>query len=77
MIYPTNLKTPMAPAQNGIRHLINNTRTDEREVFLAAYSRRREGKEDNAWIAKSSAGAKGSLQQNEPVTHYSYSLLDW
>nr|XP_002198364.1 tubulin--tyrosine ligase [Taeniopygia guttata] len=59
VIYPTNLKTPVAPAQNGIRHLINNSRTDEREVFLAAYSRRREGKEGNVWIAKSSAGAKG------------------
>ncbi|NXW48092.1 TTL ligase, partial [Nyctiprogne leucopyga] len=59
VIYPTNLKTPVAPAQNGIRHLINNTRTDEREVFLAAYSRRQEGKEGNVWIAKSSAGAKG------------------
>ncbi|PKU29895.1 tubulin--tyrosine hypothetical protein [Limosa lapponica baueri] len=59
VIYPTNLKTPVAPAQNGIRHLINNTRTDEREVFLAAYNRRREGKEGNVWIAKSSAGAKG------------------
>ncbi|XP_009270891.1 PREDICTED: tubulin--tyrosine ligase [Aptenodytes forsteri] len=59
VIYPTNLKTPVAPAQNGIRHLINNTRTDEREVFLAAYNRRREGNEGNVWIAKSSAGAKG------------------
>lgn len=59
VIYPTNLKTPVAPAQNGIRHLINNTRTDEREVFLASYNRRREGKEGNVWIAKSSAGAKG------------------
>lgn len=61
VIYPTNLKTPVAPAQNGIRHLINNSRTDEREVFLAAYNRRREGKEGNVWIAKSSAGAKGSF----------------
>ncbi|XP_058690659.1 tubulin--tyrosine ligase isoform X2 [Poecile atricapillus] len=59
VIYPTNLKTPVAPAQNGIRHLINNSRTDEREVFLAAYNRRQEGKEGNVWIAKSSAGAKG------------------
>lgn len=60
VIYPTNLKTPVAPAQNGLRHLINNSRTDEREVFLAAYGRRREGGEGNVWIAKSSAGAKGS-----------------
>ncbi|XP_005042861.1 PREDICTED: tubulin--tyrosine ligase [Ficedula albicollis] len=59
VIYPTNLKTPVAPAQNGLQHLINNSRTDEREVFLAAYNRRREGKEGNVWIAKSSAGAKG------------------
>ncbi|XP_043840024.1 tubulin--tyrosine ligase [Dromiciops gliroides] len=62
VIYPTNLKTPVAPAspsKNGIRHLINNSRTDEREVFLASYNRRKEGGEGNIWIAKSSAGAKG------------------
>ncbi|XP_061481507.1 tubulin--tyrosine ligase isoform X2 [Rhineura floridana] len=59
VIYPTNLKTPVAPAQNGIHHLINNTRTDEREVFLASYQRRKESGEGNIWIAKSSAGAKG------------------
>ncbi|KAM7172150.1 tubulin--tyrosine ligase isoform 5-T5 [Macrochelys suwanniensis] len=59
MIYPTNLKTPVAPAQNGIRHLINNSRTDEREVFLASYNKRKESGEGNVWIAKSSAGAKG------------------
>ncbi|XP_037752240.1 tubulin--tyrosine ligase isoform X3 [Chelonia mydas] len=59
MIYPTNLKTPVAPAQNGIRHLINNSRTDEREVFLASYNKRKENGEGNVWIAKSSAGAKG------------------
>lgn len=61
VIYPTNLKTPVAPAQNGLRHLIHTARTDEREVFLAAYARRQEGKEGNVWIAKSSAGAKGSF----------------
>uniref|UniRef100_A0A8D0H4L5 Tubulin--tyrosine ligase n=1 Tax=Sphenodon punctatus TaxID=8508 RepID=A0A8D0H4L5_SPHPU len=59
VIYPTDLKTPVAPAQNGIRHLINNTRTDEREVFLASYHKREESGEGNVWIAKSSAGAKG------------------
>ncbi|XP_043368325.1 tubulin--tyrosine ligase isoform X2 [Dermochelys coriacea] len=59
MIYPTNLKTPVAPAQNGIRHLINNSRTDEREVFLASYNKRKENGDGNVWIAKSSAGAKG------------------
>lgn len=59
MIYPTNLKTPVAPVQNGIRHLINNSRTDEREVFLASYNKRKESGEGNVWIAKSSAGAKG------------------
>lgn len=61
MIYPTDLKTPVAPAENGIHHLINNTRTDEREVFLASYNRRKESGEGNVWIAKSSAGAKGSF----------------
>ncbi|KYO22275.1 tubulin--tyrosine ligase isoform X1 [Alligator mississippiensis] len=59
VIYPTDLKTPVAPAENGIHHLINNTRTDEREVFLASYNRRKESGEGNVWIAKSSAGAKG------------------
>ncbi|XP_030053971.1 tubulin--tyrosine ligase [Microcaecilia unicolor] len=59
VIYPTNLKTPVAPVQNGIAHLMNNSKTDEREVFLASYNRREENEEDNVWIAKSSAGAKG------------------
>ncbi|KAH0622801.1 hypothetical protein JD844_025483 [Phrynosoma platyrhinos] len=59
VIYPTNLNTPVAPAQNGIHHLINNTRTDEREVFLASYQKKKESGEGNVWIAKSSAGAKG------------------
>ncbi|XP_006005111.1 tubulin--tyrosine ligase [Latimeria chalumnae] len=59
MIYPTNLNTPVAPARNGLHHLKNNPRTDEREVFLASYNRRKESSEGNVWIAKSSAGAKG------------------
>ncbi|XP_013907809.1 PREDICTED: tubulin--tyrosine ligase [Thamnophis sirtalis] len=59
VIYPTNLKTPVAPAENGLQHLINNTRTDEREVFLSSYQKRKESGEGNVWIAKSSAGAKG------------------
>nr|XP_060610453.1 tubulin--tyrosine ligase [Anolis sagrei ordinatus] len=59
VIYPTDLKTPVAPAQNGIQHLVNNTRTDEREVFLASYQKRKESGEGTVWIAKSSAGAKG------------------
>nr|XP_020664032.1 tubulin--tyrosine ligase isoform X2 [Pogona vitticeps] len=59
VIYPTDLKTPVAPAQNGIHHLISNPRTDEREVFLASYQKRKESREGNVWIAKSSAGAKG------------------
>nr|XP_033792448.1 tubulin--tyrosine ligase isoform X2 [Geotrypetes seraphini] len=59
VIYPTNLKTPVAPAQNGIAHLINSSKTDEREVYLASYNKRQENGEDNVWIAKSSAGAKG------------------
>ncbi|XP_029449643.1 tubulin--tyrosine ligase isoform X2 [Rhinatrema bivittatum] len=59
VIYPTNLKTPVAPSQNGIAHLINNSKTDEREMFLASYNRREEDGEENVWIAKSSSGAKG------------------
>uniref|UniRef100_A0A2K6V145 Tubulin--tyrosine ligase n=1 Tax=Saimiri boliviensis boliviensis TaxID=39432 RepID=A0A2K6V145_SAIBB len=59
VIYPTNLKTPVAPAQNGIQPLINNSRTDEREFFLSSYNRKKEDGEGNVWIAKSSAGAKG------------------
>lgn len=61
MIYPTNLKTPVAPAQNGIHPPIHNSRTDEREFFLASYNRKKEDGEGNVWIAKSSAGAKGKL----------------
>ncbi|XP_008978528.1 tubulin--tyrosine ligase isoform X2 [Callithrix jacchus] len=59
VIYPTNLKTPVAPAQNGIQPPINNSRTDEREFFLTSYNRKKEDGEGNVWIAKSSAGAKG------------------
>lgn len=61
VIYPTNLKTPVAPAQNGIHPPIHNSRTDEREFFLASYNRKKEDGEGNVWIAKSSAGAKGKL----------------
>ncbi|KAK2507557.1 hypothetical protein MC885_015555 [Smutsia gigantea] len=59
VIYPTNLKTPVAPAQNGIYPPVNSSRTDEREFFLASYNRKKEDGEGNVWIAKSSAGAKG------------------
>ncbi|EPY82035.1 tubulin--tyrosine ligase [Camelus ferus] len=59
VIYPTNLKTPVAPAQNGIHPPIHSSRTDEREYFLASYNRKKEDGEGNVWIAKSSAGAKG------------------
>uniref|UniRef100_A0A8I5N720 Tubulin--tyrosine ligase n=1 Tax=Papio anubis TaxID=9555 RepID=A0A8I5N720_PAPAN len=59
VIYPTNLKTPVAPAQNGIQPPVSNSRTDEREFFLASYNRKKEDGEGNVWIAKSSAGAKG------------------
>lgn len=59
VIYPTNLKTPVAPAQNGIQLPVSNSRTDEREFFLASYNRKKEDGEGNVWIAKSSAGAKG------------------
>lgn len=61
VIYPTNLKTPVAPAQNGIYPPVNSSRTDEREFFLASYNRKKEDGEGNVWIAKSSAGAKGEL----------------
>ncbi|RXM98993.1 Tubulin--tyrosine ligase [Acipenser ruthenus] len=60
VIYPTNLKTPVAPAKNGINHMMNNPKTDEREVFLASYSQKKEAGEGSVWIAKSSAGAKGA-----------------
>lgn len=59
IIYPTNLNTPVAPATNGISHMKSNPKTDEREVFLASYNSRKESGEGTAWIAKSSAGAKG------------------
>lgn len=59
IIYPTNLNTPVAPATNGISHLKNNPKTDEREVFLASYLSKKESGEGTVWIAKSSAGAKG------------------
>lgn len=66
VIYPTNLKTPVAPAQNGIHPPIHNSRTDEREFFLASYNRKKEDGEGNVWIAKSSAGAKGELALLSP-----------
>ena len=59
VIYPTNLKTPVAPAQNGIHPPIHSSRTDEREFFLTSYNKKKEDGEGNVWIAKSSAGAKG------------------
>ncbi|XP_039728560.1 tubulin--tyrosine ligase isoform X3 [Pteropus medius] len=59
VIYPTNVKTPTAPTRNGVHPPINNPRTDEREVFLASYNKKKEDGEGNIWIAKSSAGAKG------------------
>ncbi|XP_028676025.1 tubulin--tyrosine ligase [Erpetoichthys calabaricus] len=60
IIYPTNLNTPVAPATNGINHMKSNPKTDEREVFLSSYHRRKENNEGTVWIAKSSAGAKGA-----------------
>lgn len=60
IIYPTNLNTPVAPATNGISHLKSNPKTDEREVFLASYHAKRESGDGTVWIAKSSAGAKGT-----------------
>ncbi|XP_048864695.1 tubulin--tyrosine ligase isoform X1 [Brienomyrus brachyistius] len=60
IIYPTNLNTPVAPAKNGMSHLKNNPKTDEREVFLASYHLKKMNGEGTVWIAKSSAGAKGA-----------------
>ncbi|MBN3298440.1 TTL ligase, partial [Amia calva] len=60
VIYPTNLNTPVAPAKNGINHLKNHPKTDEREVFLASYHAKKDKGEGTVWIAKSSAGAKGA-----------------
>ncbi|XP_058134042.1 tubulin--tyrosine ligase [Dasypus novemcinctus] len=59
VIYPTNLKTPPALAPSGTPAPGHGSRTDEREAFLASYSRRRARGEGSVWIAKSSAGAKG------------------
>ncbi|XP_069091171.1 tubulin--tyrosine ligase [Pleurodeles waltl] len=59
VIYPTVLKADVVPEKNGIRHLINNSKTDEREAFLESYNQRKECGDDNVWIAKSSSGAKG------------------
>ncbi|XP_037663617.1 tubulin--tyrosine ligase isoform X3 [Choloepus didactylus] len=59
VIYPTSLGTPVAAAQDGPYPPVRNSRTDEREFFLASYDSRRESGEGSVWIAKSSAGAKG------------------
>lgn len=72
MIYPTNLKTPVAPAQNGMQHLINNTRTDEREVFLASFQKRKDSGDGNVWIGKASAGAKGDKFWNRLVFFFDF-----
>lgn len=66
VIYPTNVKTPTAPTRNGVHPPISNPRTDEREVFLASYNKKKEDGEGNIWIAKSSAGAKGRLASLSP-----------
>uniref|UniRef100_G3RHX1 Tubulin--tyrosine ligase n=1 Tax=Gorilla gorilla gorilla TaxID=9595 RepID=G3RHX1_GORGO len=72
VIYPTNLKTPVAPAQNGIQPPISNSRTDEREFFLASYNRKKEDGEGNVWIAKSSAGAKSWVLVDHQYNIYLY-----
>lgn len=64
IIYPTNLNTPVAPATNGISHLKNNPKTDEREVFLVSYNTKKDNGEGTVWIAKSSAGAKGEKKKS-------------
>ncbi|KAM3606553.1 uncharacterized protein V6R79_018581 [Siganus canaliculatus] len=74
IIYPTNLNTPVAPATNGISHLKNNPKTDEREVFLASYQSKKENGEGTVWIAKSSAGAKGA---GILISHDANQLLEY
>ncbi|TKS85313.1 Tubulin--tyrosine ligase [Collichthys lucidus] len=74
IIYPTNLNTPVAPATNGISHLKNNPKTDEREVFLASYNSKKESGEGTVWIAKSSAGAKGA---GILISHDANQLLEY
>uniref|UniRef100_A0A8C2XC73 Tubulin--tyrosine ligase n=1 Tax=Cyclopterus lumpus TaxID=8103 RepID=A0A8C2XC73_CYCLU len=74
IIYPTNLKTPVAPATNGISHLKSNPKTDEREVFLASYHSKKESGEGTVWIAKSSAGAKGA---GILISHDANQLLEY
>ncbi|KAM4694797.1 tubulin--tyrosine ligase [Discoglossus pictus] len=59
VIYPINDKSPVARNKNGLHDLINSSRTDEREEFLASFNQRKESGEGNVWIAKSSSGAKG------------------
>ncbi|XP_020390741.1 tubulin--tyrosine ligase isoform X2 [Rhincodon typus] len=60
VIYPMGLHTTLIPVKNGIKAQRNNARTDDREAFLASYHKREENGESNVWIAKSSAGAKGT-----------------
>ncbi|XP_053292493.1 tubulin--tyrosine ligase isoform X2 [Pleuronectes platessa] len=74
IIYPTNLKTPVAPATNGMSHLKSNPKTDEREVFLASYHSKKDSGEGTAWIAKSSAGAKGA---GILISHDANQLLEY
>ncbi|KAM4772314.1 tubulin--tyrosine ligase [Rhinophrynus dorsalis] len=59
VIYPTNEKAPVSRARNGFHDLINSSRTDEREEFLASFNEKKGNGEGNVWIAKSSSGAKG------------------
>ncbi|KAK2922142.1 hypothetical protein Q8A73_001627 [Channa argus] len=74
IIYPTNLNTPVAPATNGISHLKNNPKTDEREVFMASYHAKKDSGEGTVWIAKSSAGAKGA---GIMISHDANQLLEY
>nr|XP_020459465.1 tubulin--tyrosine ligase isoform X2 [Monopterus albus]XP_020459474.1 tubulin--tyrosine ligase isoform X2 [Monopterus albus] len=74
IIYPTNLNTPVALATNGINHLKNNPKTDERDVFLASYHSKKESGEGTVWIAKSSAGAKGA---GISISHDANHLLEY
>ena len=59
LIYPANLKTPVAPAQSGIHSPLHSSSTENREFFLTSYNRKKEEGEGNAWITKSLARAKG------------------
>ncbi|XP_042189481.1 tubulin--tyrosine ligase isoform X2 [Callorhinchus milii] len=60
VIYPMGANTTVELAKNGFRAQRIIPRTDDREAFLASYNKRLGNVDENVWIAKSSAGAKGA-----------------